>query len=296
MFLSQTAVRGVGIGLRHDFVEDLLATSRTVDWLEIAPENYLDLGGWRASELSRCLERWPIITHGIALSVGGPDPLNADYLTQLRALTARTAAPFFTDHACFARAGGHYFHDLLPVPFTEEAARWLGRRAREAAERVERPILLENITYYAEMPGSRLNEGEFLRAVLEDGGAGLLLDLNNVYVNAVNHGRSPREVLWELPVERTAQIHLAGHIREGEILLDNHGAAVCDEVWQLYRDVIKRIGPVPTLIEWDTDIPPLDRVLDEADRARALLEEASLDRKPTEHLAKSARSSGARHA
>jgi uncharacterized protein (UPF0276 family) len=128
------------------------------------------------------------------------------------------------------------------------------------------------------MPGSALKEGEFLRAALEESDAGLLLDLNNVYVNAINHGRSPREVLWELPVERTGQIHLAGHIREGDILLDTHGTAVCDAVWQLYREVIEHIGPVPTLIEWDTDIPPLDCVLDEADRARAILAEVALRR------------------
>jgi uncharacterized protein len=268
--MARTAVSGVGIGLRRELHDAVLATSRRIDWLEIIPENFAGLGGWRARVLERVSDRWPLLAHGIGLSVGGPDPLDASYLAAMKELLDRIDAPFFSDHLCFATAGGEYFHDLLPLPFNDEAVRWAAKRAREAAERLERPLVLENITYYAVMPGGTLTEGEFVRAVLEEADAGLLLDLNNVYVNARNHGCAPHDVLHELPIERTVQIHLAGHVREGDLLIDNHGSAVVPEVWELYREVIARIGPVPTLIEWDTDIPSLDRVLDEADFARAV--------------------------
>jgi hypothetical protein len=270
--MTERSVAGVGIGLRKELAGQLLATERCVDWLELIPENFLVQGGWRRSMLEACLERWPIVSHGVCLSVGGPDPLDRDYLDKLRRLLDRLEPPFFSDHACYERAHGFFFHDLLPLPFTEEAASWAAARAREAAERVGRPLALENITYYAEMPSSVLSEGEFLHAVLDQSGCGLLLDVNNVYVNAVNHGREPRDVLYELPLDRVWQIHLAGHQREDDILLDDHGSAVCDEVWALYRDALEHVGPKPTLIEWDTNIPPLDRVLDEADRARTILQ------------------------
>ncbi|HEX9621134.1 MAG TPA: DUF692 domain-containing protein [Polyangiaceae bacterium] len=269
--MTERSVAGVGIGLRRELADQLFATERSVDWLEIIPENFLTQGGWRRATLERALERWPVVSHGVCLSVGGPEPLDTDYLEKLRRLLDRLGTPFFSDHACYERAHGLFFNDLLPLPFTQEAALWAARRAREVAERVERPLVLENITYYAEMPTSVLSEGEFLRLLLEESGCGLLLDVNNVYVNAVNHGRAPRDVLFELPLDRVRQIHLAGHEREDDILLDNHGSAVCDEVWALYREVLERVGPKPTLIEWDTNIPPLDRVLDEADRARDIL-------------------------
>ena len=274
--LVARAPGGVGIGLRRELHDAVLASSRCIDWLEIIPENYAGQGGWRSRLLDAVRGRWPILAHGIGLSVGGPDPLDPSYLRAMKELLERIEAPFFSDHVCFATAGGQYFHDLLPLPFSEEAVRWTARRAREASERLERPLVLENITYYALMPGGSLSEGEFVSAVLEEANAGLLLDLNNAYVNAINHGRAPRDVVNELPLERSVQIHLAGHVREGELLIDNHGSAVIPEVWELYREVIARIGPVPTLIEWDNDIPSLDRVLDEADYARSVAASASL--------------------
>lgn len=270
---------GVGIGLRRELYDALFRTPRELDWLEFIPENFVAQGGARKRVLERASERWPLLAHGVALNVGGPDPLDGDYLARLRALLARLDAPFFSDHLCFQVAHGHYFHDLLPLPFTEEAVVHVARRVREAAERLERPIALENITYYAEMPVgppaaprcTPLTEAEFIRAVLEESGAWLLLDVNNAYLNAVNHGRDPWSELRALPLERTVQIHLAGHARDFEcdVLLDTHGAAVADPVWDLYEQVLDVVGPIPTLLEWDTNIPDLDRVLDEADRAKA---------------------------
>jgi uncharacterized protein (UPF0276 family) len=261
------APTGVGIGLRQELFEALLGTTETIPWLEFVPENYFAAEGFRRRALEQCKERWPLVPHGVALSIGGPAPLDFEYLRQLKALLRAVSAPYFSDHLCFSNAHGIEFHDLLPLPFTEAAAHHAAERARVAADFVELPLLLENITYYAEMPGSQLSEGEFMRRVLEQSGAHLLLDLNNVYVNAKNHGRSPEQVLSELPLERTRQIHLAGHVREGARLLDNHGGPVCDQVWELYRQVTLSHGSVPTLVEWDTAVPELARVLEEAAHA-----------------------------
>jgi uncharacterized protein (UPF0276 family) len=265
------SVAGVGIGLRRPLADAILATERHVDFLELIPEAFLELGGYARYVLDGCAERWPLLSHGVCLSLGGPDPLDARYLERLARLLDRLDAPFFTDHACFAKAHGLYFQDLLPMPFTDEAVSWMAERARRAVAAVGRPLALENITYYAEMPGAELSEGEFLRRLLEAADCGLLLDVNNVYVNALNHGRDPEQALRALPLERTVQIHLAGHHAEDGLLVDTHGAAVCREVWALYALALREIGPRPTLIEWDTHLPPLDVIIDQADRARALL-------------------------
>jgi uncharacterized protein (UPF0276 family) len=262
---------GVGIGLRREFYARLPETSRALDWVEIIPENFLTLGGRPQRALDACRERWPVLPHGVALNVGGPEPLDEAYLSGLQALVERLDAPFFSDHLCYARLGGAYLYDLLPLPFSPEAVEHVVPRVREVQARVGRPFLLENPSYYARMPGGTLAEADFLRHVVEEADCGLLLDVNNVYVNACNHGYEPRAFVDALPLERVGQIHLAGHERQPDVLIDTHGAPVCDEVWSLYRYVLERTGPVPTLIEWDQDIPSLEAVLDEADRARELL-------------------------
>lgn len=261
---------GVGIGLRREHFAAIERCERAVDWLEIIPENYVGYGGVARRNLARCRERWPVVAHGVSLSLGGPDPLPAEYVAGLRRLLDELQAPFYTDHLCYATIDGINFYDLLPLPFTEEAVHHTAGRIRELAERLGRPVAVENITYYAEMPGGQLGEGQFVTAVVEEAGCGLLLDVNNVYVNAKNHGLEPLAVLEALPLHRTRQIHIAGHVQEGGRLLDNHGSPLVDPVWQLYEQALARVGPVPTLLEWDTDIPALDRVLDEADRAREI--------------------------
>lgn len=265
-------LRGVGIGLRRPLYDAILKTERRIDWLEFVPENFMDIHGRAGDVLEACAARWPLVSHGVSMSIGGPDPLQERYFQSLRSLHARIPVAACSDHLCYTSIGGVELHELLPLPFSEEAARWAAGRAREASERLGRPLWLENITYYAEMPGGQMPEGAFVRAVLEESGCDLLLDVNNAYLNAINHGRGPLDVLCELPLERTRQIHLAGHVDENGILLDHHGSAVAPEVWDLYREALRRVGPVPVLIEWDANIPSLDRVLDEADRARAILE------------------------
>ena len=276
---------GAGIGLRRRHFAELerrgFDLGRALDFFELIPENYLAgepgavaRGGRYLDVLDACAERWPILVHGVSVSIGGPDPLDHGYLAKLRALLDRIGAPFYTDHLCFATIAGRPTFDLLPLPFTEAAVRHTAARLRELADALDRPVAVENISYYAQMPGAELDEPEFVRAVVEEADCMLLLDVNNVFVNARNHDLDPREQLWRLPVERACQIHLAGHLREGPRLLDNHGSAVCSEVWDLYREVIAARGPIPTLIEWDTHIPELDEVLDQADLARAILFEA----------------------
>lgn len=261
---------GVGIGLRRELFDALPATARPLDWVEIIPENFLTLGGRPRRVLRACAERWPVLPHGVGLNVGGPDPLDLEYVEALSALLAELDAPFFSDHLCYSRLGGIYLHDLLPLPFAEAAVEHVVPRVREVKARLGRPFLLENPSYYARMPGQTLDEAAFLRAVLEEADCGMLLDLNNVYVNAQNHGYDPYAFLDALPLERVGQIHLAGHTVKPEVIIDTHADRVCDPVWALYRYTLERTGKVSTLIEWDQDIPSLEAVLDEADKARAI--------------------------
>ncbi len=270
---TRSSVHGVGIGLRREHFGEIEACERTLDWLEIIPENFVGAGGMARRTLARCRERFGVLAHGVSMSLGGPDPLPADYIAGLRTLLDEIDAPFYTDHLCYATIGGTNFYDLLPLPFTDEAVMHCAGRIRELADRLERPVAVENISYYAVMPGAQLSHGEFVTAVVEQAGCGLLLDINNVYVNARNHDQDPLEVLDSLPLHRTMQMHLAGHIEQAGRLIDNHGRPLIEAVWTLYREALSRVGPIPTLLEWDTDIPSLDRVLDEADRARQVFAE-----------------------
>lgn len=261
---------GVGIGLRREFYDALPGTTRPLDWLEVVPENFISFGGRPRRALHAARERWRMSSHGVALNLGGPDPLDDAYLHGLAALVREVDAPFFSDHLSYSRLRGVYLHDLLPLPFSEAVVEHVVPRIREAQARVGRPFAIENPSYYARMPGQTLDEAAFLSAVLEEADCGLLLDVNNVYVNAQNHGYDPLAFLDALPLHRVVQVHLAGHLRTAEVLIDTHGDRVCDEVWSLYEQTLRRTGPVSTLIEWDSDIPSLDAVLDEADRARKL--------------------------
>lgn len=261
---------GSGIGLRREHFDVLPTTNRRVDWLEVIPENFITLGGRPRHVLASCAERWTCVPHGVGLNVGGADPLDDDYLSGLRALVHELRAPWFSDHLCYSRLGGVYLHDLLPLPFSAAAVEHVVPRVRQVMDFIERPFLLENPTYYAVMPGQELSEAEFLSTVLEEADCGLLLDVNNVHVNARNHGYDPYAFIDALPLERVVQVHLAGHTRRDGVLIDTHGAPVDEEVWRLYRHLCSKVTGFSTLVEWDQDVPSLDVVLDEADRARAV--------------------------
>jgi uncharacterized protein (UPF0276 family) len=262
-------VQGVGLGLRHEFAEALVDRFCRIDWLEITPENWMQFGGRRRRVLDACAERWPIVPHSVSLSVGGGDPLDDVFLDSLSTLCRQVGAPYASDHLCYSTLGGAYTHDLLPLPFTEEALEHTVRRMVAATQRLELPLILENVSTYAVMPGASMDEVSFLCGVLEATSCGLLLDVNNVFVNSQNHGFDPYAFLDRIPYDRVVQIHIAGHARREDVLIDNHVGPVPDAVLALYRHALSRAGRmVPTLLEWDTDIPPLDRLLDELDRIR----------------------------
>ncbi|HVY46383.1 MAG TPA: DUF692 domain-containing protein [Minicystis sp.] len=271
---------GSGISLRKEHYESVLESTRRLDWIEMNPENFMSNGPWARRVIEQCAERMPVYAHGVCLSIGGPDPFRDDYMRELKELLDVLNPAYFSDHCCYASGGGIEFHDLLPMPFNEDAAKHIARRAREVQDRLERPLVLENISYYAEMPTSTMTEGQFISMALEEFDGGLLLDVNNIFVNAVNTGRPAREILRELPLHRARHIHLAGHKRvQPDLAIDDHGAAVIPEVWALYREAIELCGPIPTLIEWENNVPSWDRLLDEADTARRITEEVVAARK-----------------
>ena len=263
---------GAGVGLRKDHFEELPESERRVDWLEVIPENFMQWGGRARRALEACRDRWPLIPHSVSLDIGGVDPLSTQLLDDLAEFCAHVDAPFFSDHLCYCRVDGIYTHDLLPLPANPEVADYVVDRIRRARDHVGRPFVLENPTYYADMPGSSLPEAEFLSRIVEDADCGLLLDVNNVYVNSLNHGYDPVAFIDQLPLHRVYQVHLAGHDPREVAVIDTHGTAVPDPVWDLYRHLLQHTGPVSTLIEWDQNIPPLSDLLDEADKARALLD------------------------
>lgn len=257
------------MGLRKAYADALIDTARQVDFVEIVPENVLDRGGRALARLEAAAARWPILAHGVSASLGGPDPFDLEHVARLKALLDRFDVGVYSDHLCWSTAHGWASHDLLPLPFTGEAVRHTAARIRELSERLERPVAVENISFYAIMPGAEMDEPDFVRAVCDEADCGLLLDVNNVVVNARNHGRSPTADLARLPLERTVQIHVAGHEQQGHRFIDTHGAPVDAATLSLLRHAGRVVGDVPVLLEWDTSIPPLDRVLDEADMVRA---------------------------
>ncbi|MFO0750394.1 MAG: DUF692 domain-containing protein [Myxococcota bacterium] len=268
---------GVGIGLRRDHFATLFdQPPGSFDFLEVLTENFAGFGGRAREVLARCAERFPIVLHGVALSIGSLDPLDPAYLDGVAELVARTGARWWSDHLCFASAHGVEYHDLVPLPFTREAVDHVAARIHAVRKRVDAPFLLENPSTYLRWPtapdgdgAEAMDEAAFFRAVVEAGDCGILLDVNNVFVNATNHGYDARAFIDALPLERVAQIHLAGHTVRPDIVIDSHAEPVRDEVLDLYAYTIARTGPVATLLEWDHRIPPIATMLGEVARIRA---------------------------
>lgn len=261
---------GVGVGLRRAHFDTLPETSRTLDWLEFTPENYMGFGGRPMAVLEQCRERWPLVAHSVNMNLGGTRELDEGYLALLKHLLDRVDAPWFSDHLCWSAVPALNTHELLPLPFTWEAVEHVVRRIRRVKAHIGRPMAIENVSAYLRLPGAEMDEAQFTAEILERADVGLLLDVNNVYVNTRNHGEDPWDFLGRIPLERVVQVHLAGHDDSGPVLIDNHGAPVCDPVWDLYREVNLRLPRRSVLIEWDTHLPPVERLLDEADRARGL--------------------------
>src|SRR5512139_258085 len=263
---------GFGVGLRADHYQDILGGPRRIDWFEALTENYIDSGGRPLHVLEQVRRDYPVALHGVALSIGSADPLDARYLRRLRALVQRIEPALVTDHLCWTAVDQRGLYDLLPLPYTEETLEHVISRVREVQDWLGRRLLLENPSTYIQFRHSTLTEWEFLAAVAERADCGVLLDVNNVYVSATNHGFDPWRYIDAMPAARVAQIHLAGFTDMGTYLFDTHSAPVSDAVWQLYAHALRRCGIVPTLVEWDQNIPGFDRLCAEAEHARSIAE------------------------
>jgi len=259
---------GLGVGLRSAPVAQVLRDAPPVEWFEVISENYMDSHGWRHHALCRIAERYPIVLHGVSMSIGSTDPLDHDYLASLKHLAQEVNARWVSDHLCWTGVAGRTTHDLLPLPLDEETLAHVVARIREAQDVLERPLVIENPSSYARFADDTLAEWEFIAAMAQATGCGLLLDVNNVYVSSVNHGFDPVQYIDAIPADRVVQIHLAGHRKHGHCIVDTHDGPVSDAVWRLYRHAMERIGPVATLLEWDSDVPPLDKLVAEVAKAR----------------------------
>jgi uncharacterized protein len=264
---------GIGVGLRTVHFAHILAEHPAVDWFEVLSENFMDTGGRPLHVLDQISERYPVALHGVSLSIGSTDPLDRGYLGKLKALAARTRARWVSDHLCWTGVMGRNVHDLLPMPYTEEALRHTVARVKAVSDILERPLVLENPSSYVEFAASSMTEWEFLSRLAEDADCGLLLDVNNVYVSSFNHGFDPRAYILGIPADRVVQYHVAGHTNKGTHIVDTHSDHAVAEVWELYRLAWSRTGPTATLYEWDDDIPPFDVVHAEARKALAHREE-----------------------
>jgi len=266
---SQYPVTGAGLGFRRALVPELRAAGAAgIDFFELAPENWIHAGGALAKDLRFFTERHPFVAHGLSLSLGGPAPLDFGLLGEIRAFLDAHGIRAYTEHLSYCSDDGHLY-DLMPIPFTAEAVRRVAGRIRQAQDALGRPIAVENVSYYA-APGARMSEIEFVNAVLEEADCGLLLDVNNVFVNSINHAYDPREFLAALPRSRVWYFHVAGHYVEApDLRVDTHGAAVCGDVWSLLDEAYHLFGPVPTLLERDFNFPPLPELVAEVAAVRA---------------------------
>lgn len=262
---------GFGVGLRaphHGWVLQHLDAGLGVDWLEAISENYLDSGGFPREVLDRVAERYPVVLHGVSMSLGSVDPLDFDYLLRLRRLADDLKAAWVSDHICWTGVAGVNTHDLLPIPFTEEALVHMAGRVRTAQDVLERRLVLENPSSYVGFSASTMPEQEFVGRLAEEADCALLLDVNNLYVSAVNHDTAPGDYLAALPLDRVVQIHLAGHTDAGTHLVDTHDGPVAPDVWDLYAAVLTQTGPVSTLLEWDDRLPSFPDLVGELGPAR----------------------------
>jgi hypothetical protein len=262
---------GVGLGLRTAHYAHVVEVQPEVDWFEILSENYMQTAGRPLHYLDAVAARYPVAMHGVSLSIGSTDPLDRTYLTELRALRDRTGARWVSDHLCWTGVGGRNTHDLLPLPYTEETLRHVAARVRAVQDFLGAPLALENPSTYVEFAGASMPEWEFLARLAEDADCALLLDVNNVFVSAFNHGFDPRTYLAAVPYDRVVQLHVAGHTHHGTHIIDSHIGPVEDEVWRLLGEAWRRAGGVSVLLEWDAEIPGFEETHAEALRAKQFI-------------------------
>lgn len=265
---------GTGVGLRAAHYRHFIEGRPPIGWLEVHSENYFGDGGYDLHVLEHVRRDYPLSLHGVGLSLGSADGLREYHLAKLKRLVERIEPALVSEHLCWGAVGDRHFNDLLPLPYTREALDLMVTRVEQAQSALGRSILVENVSAYLQYRASEIPELEFLAELARRSGCGILFDVNNLYVNAVNHGFDPFAALTMLPAERIGEIHLAGHLHAEDCLIDDHGSCVTDAVWKLYEAARRRFGAVPTLIEWDTNIPVLDVLLNEARKAEAVLEPA----------------------
>jgi len=270
--LPERPFLGFGLGLRPDHYPAIIERRSAVDWFEILSENYMVEGGKPLYFLDQIRRDYPMAMHGVSMSLGSTDPLNMDYLRDLRALIDRVQPVWVSDHLCWTGVDAHNLHDLLPLPYTEEAIAHVVERVRRVQDFLGRRILLENLSSYVTYAESTISEWEFLSAIVERADCLILLDVNNIFVSAVNHAFDPLDYLRGVPAERVWQFHVAGHSRNasGRILVDTHDHPVCDDVWALYAEAVRHFGPVSAMIERDGNIPPFEELLEELQQARCI--------------------------
>lgn len=261
---------GFGLGLRTDYYDIILEQEPDVDWFEILSENYMVKGGKALYYLDAIRERYPIVMHGVSMSIGGTDPLDFDYLRQLKTLMERAQPKWISDHLCWTGQGNHNLHDLMPLPYNDDAIQHVAERVKVVQDYLGTQILLENVSSYVTYTHSKMTEWEFYSHVAEESDCLMLFDVNNVYVSARNHDFDPSDYINGVPRERVQQIHLAGHTDHGDFVIDTHDHPVVDPVWALYATALKRFGPVSTMIERDDQMPPFDELMAELDQARAI--------------------------
>ena len=270
-------LKPVGLGLRSNFLQDLLLQNKqVVDFLEIAPENWMKVGGLRAKQLKQIKNRYPIIAHGLNLSIGGPAPINETFLDELLQFFKEYDIECYSEHLSYCQDEQGYFHDLLPIPFTEDAAGYVSQRISHVQQKLNRQIAFENSSYYV-APGQQISEIDFINSVIIQSDCLILLDVNNVYVNSVNHQYDPYAFIKQIPSDRIAYIHIAGHLqKEKNLIIDTHGANVIDQVWRLLEYTYEIHGIKPTLLERDADIPPINDLLLETNQIKQIQEAGSL--------------------
>jgi uncharacterized protein len=275
---------GIGIGLRVPHYQHILSKKPTVDWFEVISENYMVDGGRPLEVLDQILEQYQVVQHGVSMYFGSADPLSREHLNRLKSLVKRTKTKFLSDHLCWGSVDGTYTHDLLPMPYTFEAAKITAQRIKQARDFLEIPICVENVSSYAEYHVSEMTEWEFLTEVVELADCGILLDVNNIYVSSKNHNFNPMDYVNNVPHDRVGQIHIAGHSKFEKYILDTHDHPVLDPVWKLYARALELCGPTNTLLEWDAHIPSFDEVHHEALKARKFLEKMSKNQKRRDAL------------
>ncbi|HEY0922167.1 MAG TPA: DUF692 domain-containing protein [Rheinheimera pacifica] len=275
--MTKLPVSGTGLGLRREMLDELItAKPAEIDFFEVAPENWIPFGGKLQKKFQQLTERHRFICHGLSLSIGSPAPLDVVFVKQVKQFLRQHNISLYSEHLSYCSGTGHLY-DLMPIPFTDEAVGYVARRVRQVQDILEQSLILENVSYYA-APGQQMSEADFTRAVLQEADCQLLLDVNNIYVNSVNHGYSANEFLRAMPSERIAYYHIAGHFKEAEdLLVDTHGSAVIDPVWQLLQQAYQCHGVKPTLLERDFNIPQLDVLSEELQQIKAIQQLALAD-------------------